>query len=133
MHSLKLHSIADLIDIGWEAPAGQLFSTTNDLAKFMSLIFQPEAAIDPTSGQVGGNHSYDVVSMEYPDCRRRDTERMDECCLHISRWDRVWPSLGDVPLCKLYTENQSRSSEWLHQRVSHGGMKTTVLLYRTGN
>eukprot|EP00731_Ephydatia_muelleri_P038870 Em0956g2a len=40
-----------LIDIGWEAPAGQLFSTTNDLAKFMALIFQPRPHLTPTSGQ----------------------------------------------------------------------------------
>ena len=45
-------SIAGLIDIGWEAPAGQLFSSTNDLAKFMALIFQPGATLDPKSGQV---------------------------------------------------------------------------------
>jgi len=43
---------ADLINIGYEAPAGQMFSTTNDLAKLMKMLFRPEAMADPDRGQV---------------------------------------------------------------------------------
>lgn len=32
-------SVADLIDIGWDAAAGQCYSSTADLAKLMSLVF----------------------------------------------------------------------------------------------
>jgi len=42
----------DLIDIGFEAPAGQMFSTTNDLAKLMMLIFRSGDPYDPSKGQV---------------------------------------------------------------------------------
>ena len=31
--------VADLIDIGWDASAGQMYSSTGDLAKLMTLIF----------------------------------------------------------------------------------------------
>jgi len=33
-------SIAPLLDIGWEAPAGQMYSTSNDLTKLMNLFFR---------------------------------------------------------------------------------------------
>ena len=35
-------SEADFIDLGWDASAGQSYSTTADLAKFMGLIFSTE-------------------------------------------------------------------------------------------
>lgn len=43
---------ADLINIGYEAPAGQMFSTTNDLAKLMKMLFRPETVVDLDRGQV---------------------------------------------------------------------------------
>ena len=46
-----IHSAA-LIDIGWDAPAGQMYASTHDLAKLMQLIFRPEAAYDLKNGQV---------------------------------------------------------------------------------
>ena len=35
-------SVADFIDIGWDASAGQSYSTTADLAKLMLLVFSDE-------------------------------------------------------------------------------------------
>lgn len=45
------HSAA-LINIGWDAPAGQMYASTHDLAKLMQLIFRPKATYDLNSGQV---------------------------------------------------------------------------------
>ena len=39
-------SVADLIDIGWEAPAGQTFSSAADLAAIMALVFSPDKSSD---------------------------------------------------------------------------------------
>ncbi len=45
-------SYSDLMNIGYEAPAGQMFSTTNDLAQLMMMLFRPELAANPDMGQV---------------------------------------------------------------------------------
>lgn len=42
----------DLINIGWDAPAGQMYSSTNDLAQLMKLAFRTEEAFDPASQQL---------------------------------------------------------------------------------
>ncbi len=47
-------SYSELINIGYEAPAGQMFSTTNDLAQLMMMLFRPELAANPDMGQVSG-------------------------------------------------------------------------------
>lgn len=53
MHQLFLcHLPTELIDIGFEAPAGQMYSTTNDLAQLMKLLFRPEKPYNFASGQV---------------------------------------------------------------------------------
>ena len=46
------HLPTELIDIGFEAPAGQMYSTTNDLAQLMKLLFRPEKPYNFASGQV---------------------------------------------------------------------------------
>ncbi len=51
--SLFLFLFADFINIGWDAPAGQMYASANDLSKLMSLIFRPLATFDPEKGQVG--------------------------------------------------------------------------------
>jgi CubicO group peptidase (beta-lactamase class C family) len=35
-------TIAKLIDIGWDAPAGQMYSSASDLSQLLKLIFRPE-------------------------------------------------------------------------------------------
>ena len=35
-------TVADLIDIGWDAPAGQTYSSVEDLAKIMTLAFSTD-------------------------------------------------------------------------------------------
>ena len=45
-------ALIELIDIGWDAPAGQMYSSTHDLAQLMKLIFRPEDAYNPGKGQV---------------------------------------------------------------------------------
>lgn len=41
-----------LIDIGWDAPAGQMYSSANDLAQLLKLIFRPELPYNVNTGQV---------------------------------------------------------------------------------
>lgn len=43
---------AALINIGWDAPAGQMYSSSHDLGKLMQLVFRPELAYDLGKGQV---------------------------------------------------------------------------------
>lgn len=43
---------AKLIDIGFEAPAGQMYASTKDLAQLMKLLFRPEEPYDPDKGQI---------------------------------------------------------------------------------
>ena len=44
--------LPELIDIGFEAPAGQMYASTKDLAQLMKLLFRPEEPYDPDKGQV---------------------------------------------------------------------------------
>ena len=46
-------TIVGLIDLGWDAPAGQMYSSANDLAQLLKLIFRPEDPYNTTTGQVG--------------------------------------------------------------------------------
>ena len=39
-------SLADMIDIGWDASAGQMYSSTADLAKLMTLAFSTDGSSD---------------------------------------------------------------------------------------
>lgn len=41
-----------LIDIGWDAPAGQMYSSANDLAQLLKLLFKPEEPYNVEAGQV---------------------------------------------------------------------------------
>lgn len=51
------NAIADLLEIGWENPAGSMYSSTNDLGKFLSFFFrddvpymaQPDQILDSLS------------------------------------------------------------------------------------
>ena len=42
----------DLINIGYEAPAGQMYASSNDLARLMKMLFRPEDPYNPDKGQV---------------------------------------------------------------------------------
>ena len=42
----------ELVDIGFEAPAGQMYSTTNDLSKFMMSMMNNIDSIHPHSNSV---------------------------------------------------------------------------------
>ena len=52
MNTLFCITFSELINLGFEAPAGQMYSSSNDLAKLMMLIFQTEETMDPVNGQV---------------------------------------------------------------------------------
>eukprot|EP00731_Ephydatia_muelleri_P030262 Em0021g785a len=45
-------SEADLINLGFEAPGGQMFSTVNDLAQLLMLVFRSDEALDPKQKQI---------------------------------------------------------------------------------
>ena len=47
-------SVAPLINLGYENPAGQLYSTAYDLTQFMSLLFQPSDGSAPASPVLSG-------------------------------------------------------------------------------
>ena len=60
-HMLRIYTVCrevinyfppELIDIGFEAPAGQMYASTNDLAQLMKLLFRPDEPYDPDKGQV---------------------------------------------------------------------------------
>ncbi len=38
--------------MGWDAPAGQTYSTVSDLAKIMMLVFKDDKPVDKSTGQV---------------------------------------------------------------------------------
>lgn len=44
--------VAELIDIGWDSPAGQTYSTTADLAKMMALAFSTDKSLGSQVTQV---------------------------------------------------------------------------------
>ena len=44
-------SNSEFISMGWDAPAGQAYSTVADLAKLMMLVFRDDQPIN-TAGQV---------------------------------------------------------------------------------
>ena len=52
MNTLFCITFSELINLGFEAPAGQMYSSSNDLAKLMMLIFQTDKTMDPANGQV---------------------------------------------------------------------------------
>jgi len=43
---------APLYEFGWESPAGAMYSTVNDLSKFMSLLFRDNLSYGSTSEQI---------------------------------------------------------------------------------
>lgn len=45
-------TVADLIDIGWDAPAGQTYSSAADLAKIMALAFSTDKSSGSSITQV---------------------------------------------------------------------------------
>ncbi len=45
-------SFIEFIDIGWESPAGQTYSTVSDLAKVMMLVFSNDKPANKSTGQV---------------------------------------------------------------------------------
>ena len=49
---MPLLVLLELINIGFENPAGQMFSSTNDLAELMKMIFRDQEAVDPERQQV---------------------------------------------------------------------------------
>ena len=48
----------DLINLGFEAPGGQMFSTVNDLAQLLMLVFRSDKALDPKQKQVSTYQCY---------------------------------------------------------------------------
>jgi CubicO group peptidase (beta-lactamase class C family) len=42
----------DLIDLGWQAPAGQMYCSARDLAQLATLLFRQNAAEGETSNQI---------------------------------------------------------------------------------
>lgn len=42
----------DFISIGWDAPAGQTYSTVSDLGKLMMLVFSDDKPVNKSKGQV---------------------------------------------------------------------------------
>ena len=49
-HGEHLH--ADFVSMGWDAPAGQTYSTVSDLAKIMMLVFGDDKPVNKSAGQV---------------------------------------------------------------------------------
>ncbi|XP_065178743.1 putative beta-lactamase-like 1 [Sycon ciliatum] len=45
-------SLARWVDIGFEAPAGQMFSSTHDLAQLIKMVFRTSATRNPAAGQI---------------------------------------------------------------------------------
>jgi hypothetical protein len=51
MYNIALFS-AEYIDIGWDGPAGNMYSSVHDLAQLMMMIFRTDVEYDPSKGQV---------------------------------------------------------------------------------
>ena len=51
----------ELIDIGWDAPAGQMYSSANDLSQLLKLIFRPEYPYDIDTEQASRAHTHTTL------------------------------------------------------------------------
>ncbi len=61
-------SKADLIDIGWDAAAGQSYSSTADLAKLMSVIFSADRVSSRSNvciSQVNNHNTYMLIAIRW--------------------------------------------------------------------
>ena len=44
--------LVEYIDVGWDGPAGNMYSSVYDLAQLMMMIFRSDAEYDPAKSQV---------------------------------------------------------------------------------